>query len=269
MAITLDPFQSIVAFSWASLKADIVILYARLVPPHTTLMGYGHIIIPFLAPIVNFESVNSVGNWPSGPSPFGSGNYSYPENGNGQGSATRLPTFQELDQVYIWHCGRTVTWGLADQLIMNVRKFRTDYPDMEVFQIQLASHAAFSGQLPPNPPDSYNPPPSPSPNLSHYVGIRAYKLAKFSNEGSFDFGPVTKTVDPFGNVVHSGEAAQILSQVARFSGEFLTAYENLSTGSIELYNGSVVDVEASGWNINVNNIKKSRMFGGHIQVGFN
>lgn len=264
---SLDLFQTIVGINWPVGIADYVILYARLNPPHSVLYGYGLLTNPAFTTLEGNTHPDSVGDWPGAIIPHGSTKRSLPEGGHGSDDPLPilLPTLAELNTVYLWHVGRSTTWGLADQLILNCKKLREDYPEVTDFAVHLPAHTPLSGQLPAeDPPESYD--PLDKKPLQQILGIRAYQIPKNAagGGGDLEFGPVEETVDPFGNLISDlDEIEFVLSRVARIPGMELTAaFERIATmAPITIYNGGLGTVRGSRWIISFKRPKQSEING--------
>jgi hypothetical protein len=259
--ITLDPWQRITKFNWPVGIADYAICYARVVPMYTCLGGYSMVLDPFLRELEGWEETTSVGDWDGGPLPYGSSHRSFPELSNGLFRATRLPTASELDQVYIWHVGRSHAWGISDQIIVNVRKLRIDYPQHETFRIHLAAipHAAKEN----GDGDTVSPSPivpSPRPPLDVIVGIRTFE-DDGAGTGMFDF-PKVDVIDPFGN------KRSFTGMIADYPGGKLTAsFERLAPSAKLSHYGFTYQVRGISWRIDWQNPSHSILAAGPISVG--
>lgn len=262
--ITLDPFQRITKFNWPVGIADYAICYARLDPPYAVLAGYGNIDDPWLRDMSGYVEHNSIGDWSIGPVPSGSGNRSYPALDNGAATPlpTKLPTLEELSNVYIWHLGRTHAYALTDQIIVNVKKLRVDFPDRTDFRITLPATTAHFPQI--GGDGDYVEQdfevPSPRPPLRIIVGLRTYE----GDGGEFNFAAVD-AIDPFGTAIKDQAIAHYMGGVSKMTANF----ERFAppTANVTVYNNlNLYQVRGMSWRIVWKNPKQSLLTAGPIMT---
>lgn len=267
MTLVLDPWQRITKFNWPVGIADYAVCYARLTPGLGVLAGYSMVLDPGLRQLEGWEETTSIGDWDIGPVPHGSRKRSYPVNVDGEIAnplATRLPAPNELAEVYIWHVGRTHAYPFTDQIIVNVKKLRMDFPNHETFRVHLATTTAHFPRIGGDGPyvDQDFVVPSPRPPMDIIVGIRTYEDHHFGTS----FGLTeTETIDPWGKLVKFS-----VNTVASFIGGKRTSnFEKLAPASarVTIYNNTnIYQVRGISWRIDWKNPKKSVLTAGPIST---
>lgn len=255
MAYSLGPFGRITKYSDQFGIADYAVVYSKFNKPWSAFHAYGVLIVPDFYVVTGSVVTTSVGENDHAFIPYGSNNRSYPAAGNGivdnVGSELKLPTLDQLKDVYLWHTGVASVWGMGDQVIVNCKKLvedrqhTTEFREQEinVQMIGVTAAAIGTSPRPPNTPISQN-------GIVLYQGMRAWQ----GDGGTFTLdanGVVTYGVD----VNETPGTKQDIKLVAEQYWPASSGYMPNTYG-----NNNIRRPRILGWNIPVKQPKQTTQF---------